>query len=56
MHRHPAYAGPRATRRPDASERLAREVVSLPLYPELRDDEVSAVAAAVRDVLSESEG
>ncbi|HEU5323516.1 MAG TPA: DegT/DnrJ/EryC1/StrS family aminotransferase, partial [Methylomirabilota bacterium] len=28
--------------------RAAREVVSLPCYPELRDDEVEAVAGAVR--------
>ena len=26
-----------------------REVVSLPLYPELRDDEAKTVIAAVRD-------
>jgi dTDP-4-amino-4,6-dideoxygalactose transaminase len=31
----------------DVSERLAASVVSLPLYPELRDDEVAAVAEAV---------
>jgi dTDP-4-amino-4,6-dideoxygalactose transaminase len=32
------------------SERLAREVVSLPLYPELRDDEAEVVAAALHEV------
>jgi dTDP-4-amino-4,6-dideoxygalactose transaminase len=32
----------------DNSERLCREVVSLPMYPELNDDEVERVAVAVR--------
>jgi dTDP-4-amino-4,6-dideoxygalactose transaminase len=32
----------------DNSERLCREVVSLPIYPELSDDEIERVAAAVR--------
>jgi dTDP-4-amino-4,6-dideoxygalactose transaminase len=31
------------------SEALSREVVSLPLYPELEEEEVEAVIAAVRD-------
>jgi dTDP-4-amino-4,6-dideoxygalactose transaminase len=48
IHGHPAYAylaesGVSLER----SERLAREVVSLPLYPELTDDEVEYVAGAV---------
>jgi dTDP-4-amino-4,6-dideoxygalactose transaminase len=30
-----------------ASERLAGEIVSLPLYPDLSDDEASHVASAV---------
>ena len=34
------------------TERLAAEVLSLPMYPELTDDEVRAVAAALRDVLA----
>lgn len=33
------------------TERLAREVVSLPMYPELTDDEIDAVAAAVREAM-----
>lgn len=33
------------------AERLAGEVLSLPCYPELRDDEVRAVAAAMRAAL-----
>jgi dTDP-3-amino-3,4,6-trideoxy-alpha-D-glucose transaminase len=47
VHEHPAY---RHLARPgelDVSERLARTVVSLPLYPELTDDEVDAVIDAV---------
>jgi len=55
VHRHPAYAGLAENGRLTRAERFCDEVVSLPLYPELRDDEVSAVAAAVRDVLRESE-
>lgn len=34
-----------------ATERLAREILSLPMYPELSDDEVRAVALAVREVI-----
>ncbi len=45
IHSHPAYA---SLARPglEASERLAEEVVSLPLYPELADDEAQAVVEA----------
>jgi dTDP-4-amino-4,6-dideoxygalactose transaminase len=46
IHRHPAYAH-LAHPGLGESERLAAEVVSLPLYPELSDAEVEAVAAAV---------
>ena len=34
------------------TERLAGEVLSLPIYPELTDMEVDAVAAAVREALA----
>jgi dTDP-4-amino-4,6-dideoxygalactose transaminase len=34
-----------------ATERLADEVLSLPIYPELTDTEVRAVAAALRESL-----
>ena len=47
MPEHPAY---RHLARPGelgVSERLVREVVSLPLYPELTDAEVAAVIDAV---------
>ena len=48
VHQHPGYAH---LARPglDVSERLAAEVLSLPLYPELRDDEVDAVAGALAE-------
>jgi dTDP-4-amino-4,6-dideoxygalactose transaminase len=45
IHGHPAYAELGAGRDLSVSERLAGEIVSLPLYPELTDDEVAHVAA-----------
>ena len=48
VHLQPAYAG-HATRALPATERAAREVLSLPIYPELGDDEAHRVASAVRD-------
>jgi dTDP-4-amino-4,6-dideoxygalactose transaminase len=46
VHQHPGYA--RLGRAGlDVSERLAAEVVSLPLYPELTDGEVEAVMDAL---------
>jgi dTDP-4-amino-4,6-dideoxygalactose transaminase len=50
VHEHPAYAALR--RELPVSEALAREVVSLPLYPELRDGEAAAVVEAARAVLT----
>jgi dTDP-4-amino-4,6-dideoxygalactose transaminase len=49
LHEHPAYT---ALARPAlaSSEQLAREVLSLPLYPQLRDDEHEAVCAAITEV------
>jgi dTDP-3-amino-3,4,6-trideoxy-alpha-D-glucose transaminase len=35
-----------------ATERMAQEVLSLPIYPELTDAEVRAVATAIREALS----
>jgi dTDP-3-amino-3,4,6-trideoxy-alpha-D-glucose transaminase len=49
VHEHPAYRELARPGRLTRSERLAREVLSLPLYPELSDDEAAAVVAAVRD-------
>jgi dTDP-4-amino-4,6-dideoxygalactose transaminase len=53
VHGHPPYRalgdGPVALRN---SERLAGRVVSLPLYPELSDEEVDHVASAARDLIA----
>ena len=48
VHEHPAYATLARPGRLGRSERLARVVLSLPLYPELTDDEARSVADAVR--------
>jgi len=49
IHLQPAYAdlgyGPRTL---PETELAAAQVLSLPLYPELREDEVSAVCAAIQ--------
>ncbi|MDX6475986.1 MAG: hypothetical protein QOH95_1497, partial [Gaiellaceae bacterium] len=49
IHLQPAYRELGAGRDLSVSERLAARVVSLPLYPELTDDEVDAVCAALGD-------
>ena len=49
VHEHPAYRELARPGRLDRAERLAREVLSLPLYPELTDDEATAVIAAVTE-------
>jgi dTDP-4-amino-4,6-dideoxygalactose transaminase len=50
IHGHPPYrrlaAGPVPL---SVSERLCERILSLPIYPELRDDEVERVAEALRD-------
>lgn len=50
MHSHDAY---RDLAHPglDVSEQLAREVLSLPLYPGPRDEEVEVVVDAILDAL-----
>lgn len=55
LHLQPAYADPRY-REGDFphAEQAAREVLSLPMYPELRDEQVDAVAAALREILAGS--
>jgi dTDP-4-amino-4,6-dideoxygalactose transaminase len=52
-HLQPAYADLALAQLGDLpiTERLAGEVLSLPIYPELTDAEIEAVAAAVRDAL-----
>ena len=50
VHAQPAYAGRIATPGGMAhTDAAAREVLSLPIYPELTDVEVAQVAAAIRD-------
>jgi dTDP-4-amino-4,6-dideoxygalactose transaminase len=46
VHGHPPYAGLAGRVSLEVSERLAGEIVSLPLFAELRDDETGLVAAA----------
>ncbi|MBI1950624.1 MAG: DegT/DnrJ/EryC1/StrS family aminotransferase [Acidobacteria bacterium] len=52
LHLQPAYAwmGLREGSFPEA-ERAAREVLSLPLYPEMTDDQVDRVCSALRGIL-----
>jgi dTDP-4-amino-4,6-dideoxygalactose transaminase len=52
VHEHPAYADLAPGTRPLAtSERVVREVLSLPLYPELTDGEADRVVEAIRRTL-----
>jgi dTDP-4-amino-4,6-dideoxygalactose transaminase len=50
-HLQPVYQGLAAPGSLPVTERLAHQVLSLPIYPELSDAEVDAVAAAVREAL-----
>jgi dTDP-4-amino-4,6-dideoxygalactose transaminase len=50
LHQHPAFKDYDGRPLP-VSEKLADEVLSLPIHPDLRDDEVERVIAAVKDVL-----
>jgi dTDP-3-amino-3,4,6-trideoxy-alpha-D-glucose transaminase len=47
VHEHPAWRDLDRPGAPTESERAAAEVVSLPLYPQLRDEEAEAVIASV---------
>jgi dTDP-4-amino-4,6-dideoxygalactose transaminase len=51
-HRQPIYTAIAPTGGLPTTERLAQEVLSLPIYPELTDAEVRAVATAIREALS----
>jgi dTDP-3-amino-3,4,6-trideoxy-alpha-D-glucose transaminase len=51
-HLQPVYQGLAAPGSLPVTERLASEVLSLPIYPELTDAEVDRVAAAVREALA----
>jgi len=53
-HLQPVYASFAPPGGLPVTERLAREVFSLPMYPELTDDEVDAVAAAVHEAMRKS--
>jgi dTDP-3-amino-3,4,6-trideoxy-alpha-D-glucose transaminase len=50
-HLQPVYQGLAAPGSLPVTERLAGEVLSLPIYPELTGEEVDVVAAAVREAL-----
>ena len=50
LHQHPAFRDVAARPLP-VSERLANEVLSLPIHPDLRDDEVDRVIEAVQSVI-----
>jgi dTDP-4-amino-4,6-dideoxygalactose transaminase len=50
LHEQAAYSACRRAASLAVSESAAREVVSLPCYPELRDDEVDAVCAALSEL------
>jgi dTDP-4-amino-4,6-dideoxygalactose transaminase len=52
IHHQPAYTELGTGRSLPVSERLTASVVSLPIYPELVDDEVDLVCAALRESLS----
>ena len=47
LHLQPAYEDRRALFELPATERAAREVLSLPMYPELRQEQIEAVCNAV---------
>jgi dTDP-3-amino-3,4,6-trideoxy-alpha-D-glucose transaminase len=51
-HRQPIYAAFEPAGGLPTTERLAEEVLSLPIYPELTDAEVRTVATAIRETLS----
>ena len=51
LHQQPAYAAGYAGRSFPVSERLAREVLSLPMHADLDESTQQRIAAAVRDAL-----
>lgn len=52
VHDHPAYRQLARGRALEVSERLSREIVSLPLYPELGDGEAEQVVRSARSALT----
>ncbi len=51
LHLQPAFADPAGPPRLPVAERAASEILSLPLYPELRDEQARQVVEAVRTAL-----
>jgi dTDP-3-amino-3,4,6-trideoxy-alpha-D-glucose transaminase len=51
VHMQPVYAHLEVRRLPE-TERVARQIISLPMYPEMTEIEVGAVTAAVREFIS----
>jgi len=49
LHLQPAFTGSGQAGDFPQAERAAREILSLPLYPALRDEQAREVAAALRD-------
>ena len=47
-HKHPAYADRFGAEQRPVTERIANEILSLPMYPELRNDQIDRVIDAVR--------
>lgn len=47
-HKHPAYADRFGAEPRPVTERIANEILSLPMYPELRNDQIDRVIDAVR--------
>jgi UDP-2-acetamido-2-deoxy-ribo-hexuluronate aminotransferase len=52
LHRQPAYAHLAAGGRFPVAERLAADVISMPMHPDLDDGAIATVAGAVRDALT----
>jgi dTDP-4-amino-4,6-dideoxygalactose transaminase len=51
LHRQPAFAAFRGSTGLPVAEKAAREILSLPLYPELTDGQAEEVVSAVREAL-----
>jgi len=54
LHQQPAYEDRRASYNLPATERAAQEVLSLPMYPELSQEQVDAICSAVTAAFAET--
>jgi dTDP-4-amino-4,6-dideoxygalactose transaminase len=54
LHQQPAYEDRRASYNLPATERAAREVLSLPMYPELTQEQIDAICSAVTSAFAGS--